>query len=308
MKGTIVAVALVVGCHASVVQAQVFLPATPTAKQHLAPAPPPPPPQEPTAIETTSPPQPQTQDQTVDYPQSLTEAGLTSGSTGTQLSLQTLLLYFTPSVRFYVRSTLPTTSTQNAPSQSTASSGTSAATSGEPTEATAAALLDPAGGLLNAQVGYYRKIANVPAASDANRGLFLDARVGAKLLETVDSSASSTLNGSPFPVTVFGSGVVSLKGIFNLLDSGTKDASTVGGALFAINYFVNTAMDPNFGTLLASDIRRTIHGGSFTFAFTINEIGYIAVDATIATNESRLRRRVAVSFNVAKLTPKGSRS
>lgn len=238
------------------------------------------------------------------FPVALTEAGLAVGSSGPQLSLQAVNLFLAPTVHFYLRSTLPVTT-------GAASDPTKNAATAKTPDAIAAALLDPSGGVLNAQFGYYGKLRRSRTAGNddqtleaANHGVFLDARLGGKILEVVDKTASAEVNGKAFPMTALASGMLSLKGVFRLWQGSDVSTPSVGGVLVALNLNGNYAADRTYNSLLGTNLRRATAAVSVTFAFTLNDIGYIVVDGTLKTNQAQLGRRLIVSFNVAKLSPK----
>jgi hypothetical protein len=204
----------------------------------------------------------------------LPQADVSVGNGTTQLGLQAVDLFFNKDWRLYVRSTLPIPKDK--------SSSTPAAAASEPAtvaldDAAIAALLDPYGGVLNLSTGSYTQFPFLkPRSDDVDHGLFLDARLGMKLLTLPNQSATAptVLDTS---VTPFYTGAVILKLVRNVY--GAADGKDVaGGFEFGLGYVVNVVADRSNSSVFADGLLdRTTHAVRLDLALSLTSIAAINI-------------------------------
>ena len=243
-----------------------------------------------------------------------------SGSTGNsaQAKLDALDLFLSPDVRFYVRSTLPV-------STSASTSATDVAT----TLGTAAAVAvqDPSGGVVNLSFGYFRQLvapkwpavivdpadnrtplldpnSNRPLEGiDNSHGLFFDARLGLKLINLPGlPTTSSTALGSA--VTPFYVGSASLKFIHNLYQAGVVGAPVSGGVEIGAGVVVTGALDTSSSPVFSNGaLQRTTKDVFVEFAVNLPGVVAITVTGSPWTSNSTLGKNFLVGVTLASPSP-----
>jgi hypothetical protein len=227
----------------------------------------------------------------------LQQADISVDNDTTQLGLQALTLFFTRDWRFYVRSTVPVPKENNADDAAPALPG---AALSAPTldDAAIAALLDPYGGILNLSAGVFPRLWS---AADADHGLFVDARVGMKLISLPGQtdSAPTVLNTK---VTPFYSGAIMLKVVRQLFDSAAGE-HVAGGFEFGVGYVANVVADESASRVFTSGtLQRTTHNARIDAAISLNKVAAIDISWN-PWSSNDLGRRFVVGLKLLNQDP-----
>lgn len=207
----------------------------------------------------------------------LPQAGVGVGKDTATVSLQAFEFFISNSFRYYLRSTLPLTSTQPSDPKTT------------PSEALRAGILDPFGGLLNTTIGYDKTW----GGEDTLRVSF-DARGGLKMLETPkrETAAAGKYEANPF---LTGSGLLKID-VPLWRELGGSRAGTL---MLAIGLNYTAAASEQYLEGL-TDVKRATTNLTIGATIDLPGIFYIAVDGAPASNSSGLGKRFVVSVNTMR--------
>jgi hypothetical protein len=230
----------------------------------------------------------------------LSQADVAVDKSSTLVGLQAMDLFFNKDWRLYIRSTLPVPSEK---SSDTAPGGNPPASDGKLADHAIAALLDPYGGVLNLSTGAYTQLPFLkPSDTDSDHGLFVDARVGLKLLSLPqqDAAAPTVLNTT---VTPFYSGAVVLK----LVRSVFPDANgehVAGGVEFGVGYVINVVVDKTLSPVFANGtLDRVTHAARFDLAISLTSIAAINVSWNPWTSNSGFGKHFIVGLKLLSPSP-----
>jgi hypothetical protein len=224
----------------------------------------------------------------------LTQADITGGARAAQVGLQAGDFFITGNrgsgfAKIYFRTTVPFTQDATATGRSSATgspsgSGAEPETAATLNAATTLALLDPYGGLLNLSGGYWRQLGAAHARkADGttgerldNEGLFLDGRVGLKMINLPDQTAdSATVGGTT--VTPFVTSSIAIRYAHSVYTGDFKKAEGLFEASVAVltNVAADTAVSSAFANHL---LAKQTWALSLSIAFQLT--GNLAVTIT----------------------------
>ena len=233
----------------------------------------------------------------------LTQAALSAGSTTPEVALQAIDLFFSRHYRFYLRTTLPVTRSEER-TDTAAESGST-----QISDSLKSALLDEYGGLLYTAAGTYRKLFTGwrPYAEDENHGVFLDARAGAKFVDVSQPAPDTSDDLSESRVAPFYTGMVGVRLVLPLYrDPQASAHHLAGGFSLGIAATGNIAADPDASPLFASDtpeawrLPRRMGAVNVSMAISLPGLAYVSLTATPWTSADTFGKRFLLSFNLVR--------
>lgn len=242
----------------------------------------------------------------------LPAAGVGAGTTAPEVKIQIADLFFSNHWRLYLRSMLrPTTpkpESENDNDDSEASGDDGAGEEAEetqPDDTVRSALLDPYGGMFYASTGYFRKL-RTPFlngdANDAEHGLFVDGRVGLKVVELPEETL--TLVDGKTAVTPFWTASGALRLILPVYKDNSR-STHAGGVEFALTLATSRISNRSASALFVSEdgegprIPPTVNTAHFSVGLALTELANIAVSGTLWSN-ARFDRRFVVEVNLVR--------
>jgi hypothetical protein len=231
----------------------------------------------------------------------LSQADVAVENNATQIGLQALDLFFNNDWRLYVRSTLPVSQPDAGSSHNPSSTPSASSQSSQLTDAQISSLLDPYGGTLNLAGGFYNKI---PFAmpDDVDHGLFVDVRLGLKLL-TLPGQSSSAPTVLTTTVTPFYSGVAILKFLHNVFND-APGKHIAGGFEFDVGYVVNVTADKAASSVFAMGVLdQTTQAVRFDMALNLTSIAAIGISWNPWSSNSTFGQHFVISLKLLNQNP-----
>lgn len=228
----------------------------------------------------------------------LRQGGFNFGTGASEISIQAADLYFTRSIRFFLRSTLPVKKEEGG--EEAAEPGTT------PTidENIKAALGNPYGGLVYATIGYVPRL-HVKGVSlgrtEPDYGVFLDMRAGFKAIEIPKEKAATD---GKFEVTPFYTSSVGLRVQMPLFNNAAVDAKA-GDFGFAASWVWNAVSDLSVSDLFKADatgavaLERHVQALHVAVGIVLSDVAYLSLEGTPKTN-SNLGTRWMVGLNLLR--------
>jgi len=237
----------------------------------------------------------------------LSQADVAVEKDTTQVGLQAMDLFFNKDWRLYIRSTVPVpTDKSSNTTAGNASAASAAAAKDQLSNDAISSLLDPYGGVLNLSTGTFIQLPFLkPSPTDEDHGLFVDARVGMKLLSLPEQSdaAPTILNTTVSPFYAAAVMVKVVRNVFPHADS----ADVAGGVEFGVGYVVNVAADKTVSPVFADGtLEKVTHAVRLDLAISLTSIAAINVSWNPWTSNNAFGRHFIVGLKLLNPSPKAS--
>jgi hypothetical protein len=229
----------------------------------------------------------------------LSQADVSLDNDTTQVGLQAMDLFFNKDWRLYIRSTLPLPKAKSeSATASTVPAGTSTIASLD--DSSISALLDPYGGVLNVSTGAFFQLMPM-VTDDKEHGVFVDARLGMKLLSLPDQAdaAPTVLNTQ---VTPFYAGALMFKFV-SKLSTDADGEHTAGGFELGLGYLVNVTADKAAsGVFTTQTLEPTSHAVRVDLAISLTKVA--AIDLSWSPwNSMGFGKRFVVGLKLLSQSP-----